>query len=275
MEIFDNKEKGKGLRLNEGKVRIDLVPESAIRGIANVMTFGAKKYAPNNWRKGMAWSNVTSSLKRHLAAIDRGEDFDPESGLYHIDHVLCNAAFLKEYYKIYPEGDDRQHLYLRTPKIGLDIDEVLADWVGHWCRKFNMERPKYWTFDRDIKTKFEEMKNDKDFWMSIPPLVNPKELPFEPHCYITSRSIPQEWTEQWLNDNEFPGVPVYSIPHGHSKVEIAKQAGVEWFVDDRFENFVDLNRNGICCFLFDAPHNQKYDVGFKRIKDLKELVVYE
>ena len=43
------------------------------------------------------------------------------------------------------------------------------------------------------------------------------------------------------------------------------------FVDDKFENFVELNKNGICCFLMDAPHNQRYDVGHKRIKSLKEL----
>ncbi len=262
---------GKGLRYNDGKLRIDLVPESAIRGIAGVLTFGAKKYAPNNWRKGMQWSIVLASLKRHLAAIDRGEDYDTESTLMHIDHILTNAAFLKEYYKIYPQGDDRPQRYLSMPKIGLDIDEVLADFVGAMMERFpDMEnRSLYWN-DPHILDNFGVIKNDISFWENMKAKTN--DLPFEPHCYITSRPIPVEITEKWLKKNGFPKAKVYSIGHDESKVEIAKKSGLEIFVDDRYENFVDLNKAGICCFLYDAPHNQRYDVGYKRIKSLSELL---
>ena len=69
----------------------------------------------------------------------------------------------------------------------------------------------------------------------------------------------------------FPGRPVYSIPMGTSKVTIAKNAEVDVFVDDRYDNFVQLNQAGICCFLFDAPHNERYDVGYRRLHSLKEL----
>ena len=41
---------------------------------------------------------------------------------------------------------------------------------------------------------------------------------------------------------------------------------------DSFENFVELNNAGICCFLFDAPHNRRYYVGYKRITSLRKLV---
>lgn len=58
---------------------------------------------------------------------------------------------------------------------------------------------------------------------------------------------------------------------GQSKVDAAKES-VDVFVDDSYEHFVDLNRNGIFCYLFDAPHNRRYDVGFRRIKSLNELV---
>lgn len=263
--------KTEGLRYNKGKLRYDLVPTYAQEQYVRVLTKGAEKYEPYNWTKGMNWTSVLASLKRHIAKFEKGEDFDDESGLHHMAHAMCNTAFLLEYYKIYPQGDDRPHSYLNAPKIGLDIDEVLADWVGHWIKYFKQELPHSWSFDRDIASKFEELKDNKDFWLTIPPKMNPKDIHFEPHCYITSRSIPKKWTEQWLDKNGFPAKKVYSVGLNESKVDVAKKSGIDIFVDDRFETFVELNNSGICCFLFDAPHNSRYDVGHKRIKSLNEL----
>ena len=261
-----------GVRFNQGKLRYDLLHPVAQQGLVEVLSFGATKYEARNWEKGLSWSSTIASMKRHLAAIERGEDFDSESGLKHIDHLQCNAHFLSAYYKIAPQFDDRRHNYLNRPKIGLDIDEVLADWVGHWTKHHSQEVPETWNFDRNIKTKFDSLKDDKDFWLSIPVKTKPSDINFEPHCYITSRSIPKEWTEEWIDKNGFPTMPVYSVGFGESKVEVAKKSGIDIFVDDRYENFVELNNGGICTYLFDAPHNQRYDVGYKRIKSLKELI---
>lgn len=263
--------KEKGLRFNQGKTRHDLVPSFAQEQYAKVLTKGAEKYAERNWEKGMEWSKVLASMKRHILAFERGEDYDPETGLLHMAHVMCNAGFLTEYYNIYPQGDDRPHKYLRGLKIGLDIDEVLADWVAHWTKHHGSETPENWNFDRNIKDKFDKLKDDKDFWLSIPVKTNPNDIHFEPHCYITSRSIPKEWTEEWLDKNGFPTMPVYSVGFNESKIDVAKRSGIDIFVDDRFENFVELNNAGICTYLFDAPHNKRYDVGHKRIYSLKEL----
>lgn len=260
-----------GLRFNDGKTRHDLVPAFAQEQYAKVLTLGAQKYAERNWEKGMKWSDVFASLERHLNAFKRGEDYDPETKLLHTAHIMCNAAFLTEYYKIYPQGDDRPHGYLSGVKIGLDIDEVIADWVGHWTKHHGQVTPEFWNFDSKISEKFNELKDDKDFWLSIPPKIDPSSLPFEPHCYITSRSIPAEWTQEWIEKTGFPTVPVYSVGLNESKVKVAKESGVDIFVDDRYENFVELNRAGVCCFLMDAPHNRRYDVGFKRIKSLNDL----
>jgi len=262
--------KDKGLRFNKGKTRHDLVPSFAQEEYAKVLTFGAEKYEERNWEKGMRWSKVLASMKRHILAFESGEDYDKETGLLHMAHLMCNAAFLTEYYKIYPQGDDRPHHYLKTPKIGLDIDEVLADFVGHYTNHYGIdEPPECWNFDREIGEKFNKLNDTKDWWLSIPVKTKPQEIHFEPHCYITSRSIPKSWTEEWIDKNGFPTMPVYSVGVNESKVEVAKKSGVDIFVDDRFENFVELNNNGICTFLFDAPHNRRYNVGHKRIKSFK------
>ena len=266
----------KGIRFDSGKVRHDLLSPTAINELAKVLTFGAEKYAANNWRKGMAWSRVIGSLERHLNAIKRGEDVDKETGLLHAAHVMCNAMFLADYYKIYPQGDDRPHTYMEVPRIGLDIDEVLCDFTAGWASIFGVDaRPTSWNYHREMSKHFKEMKESKtleDFYLNLKPKIDPKDIPFEPTCYVTSRSISSEITEKWLDMHNFPGTPVLTVGVGESKIEALKSAKIDIFVDDRYENFIDLNKAGICCFLYDAPHNQRYDVGYKRIKSLKELI---
>lgn len=266
---------GGGLRYNSNKIRYDLLHPIATKGLAMVMTKGAEKYAERNWERGMSWTSVLASMKRHIAAFESGEDFDPETGLLHIDHVQANAHFLSAFYKIWPKGDDRRHKYLETPKIGLDIDEVLCDWVGDWTEYRNLETPTSWYFDREIVEEFERMRaEDKldEFYLSLRPLIRPEDIPFEPYCYITSRPVDTKVTEEWLAKNGFPARPVYGVGLGESKVDVAKEQGIDVFVDDAFHNFKALNEAGILCYLMNAPHNQRYDVGHKRIYSLKDLV---
>lgn len=269
------------LRYNEGKTRLGLIPTELLEGVGQVLTYGANKYTvkneagevtsrgDNNWRKGLPWTSVIDSLERHLLSFKKGEDFDSESNLLHLAHCATNIAFLMHYYKSHPEMDDR--FQIRRPRIGLDVDEVVADWVGSWTKKHNQDIPEFWSFDKDIKVRFETLKDDKEFWMSIKPLIEPKELGFEPACFITSRNIPTEWTVEWLQNNKFPCVPVYTVSHTESKVAAAKEAKLDWFIDDRFENYLDLNKAGVCTFLLDAPHNRRYDVGYKRVMNFKDF----
>lgn len=97
----------KGLRYDDNKPQLHLLCPIALEGLANVLTIGAKKYSPGNWTKGMLWSRTLSSLLRHTFKFMAGEDLDPESGLPHIDHVLCNAMFLSNYYRRHKALDDR------------------------------------------------------------------------------------------------------------------------------------------------------------------------
>ena len=86
---------------------MDLLDPVALEGLAEVLTFGAQKYAAHNWRKGIVNSRLIAAMLRHLFAIMRGEDIDPESGLPHIDHLGCCWMFLSNNMKVRPEMDDR------------------------------------------------------------------------------------------------------------------------------------------------------------------------
>lgn len=262
-------------RNNDGKIRYDLLEPFAIEQLASVFTKGAQKYAPYNWLKGMKWSKMLASLKRHIAAFEKGEDFDKETGLPHMAHAGWNALGLVSYMKYHPEFDDRIHTYLKPLKIGLDVDEVLADWVGAWCRLHNLPQPTAWSFDRYIRDKFNKMKYEGSldkFYLSLERKVNPDDIPFEPAAYITSRPVDTSITEEWLDKNGFPVAPVYTVGLGKSKAETLKEAGVDLFVDDSYNNYTELNRAGVCTYLWDAPHNRRYNVGHKRLKSFKDLI---
>lgn len=95
-----------GTKHDQGKPMLNLIDPQAIEGLAAVLTFGAKKYAADNWRGGISNSRLIASLLRHLFAIMRGEYTDPESGLPHIDHVGCNWMFLSNNLKNRPDLND-------------------------------------------------------------------------------------------------------------------------------------------------------------------------
>lgn len=82
------------LRYNKNKPQYSLLDLIALEPGTRVLEFGAKKYARDNWKKGMPVSQILDSLLRHLAALRSGELIDPESGLSHIGHIQCNAMFL-------------------------------------------------------------------------------------------------------------------------------------------------------------------------------------
>lgn len=95
-----------GVKHDQDKVRVDLIDPLAIEGLAAVLTFGAKKYAANNWRGGISYSRLLGAMLRHTFAIMRGEYTDPESGLPHIDHVGCCWMFLSNMMKTRPDLND-------------------------------------------------------------------------------------------------------------------------------------------------------------------------
>lgn len=284
--------KGEGLRFNKGKLRYDLVEPRAHRDMVKVLTYGATKYFDRNWENGFSWTSIIASAKRHLAAIEAGEDYDYDpncegckagncknhSGELHVANLACNAHFLNAFYYTFPQGDDRPKRFLKIPKIGLDIDGVIADFTGAWNKLFpeiSIE-PNSWYFDRKMSERFEKMKLDgilDEFYLNIEPMINPEDLPFEPHCYITSRPVSTEITEQWLDKYHFPAKKVYSIDVCQSKVEVAKNSGIDIFIDDSFDNFVDLNNSGIFTYLITATYNKSHDVGHMRINSLNDIPV--
>lgn len=76
--------------------------------ICKQFAFGAQKYAPWNWAKGMKWSVPLACIKRHAVALCiQGEETDQESGVSHLGAIGCNLVMLAHFWRHYQEGDDR------------------------------------------------------------------------------------------------------------------------------------------------------------------------
>lgn len=85
----------KGVKYSEGKLRFDLVDPEFEEQLVKVLTYGAGKYAPDNWKKVEDPVNeYYAALRRHLNAWRKGEKTDGESGLPHLAHVAANVMFL-------------------------------------------------------------------------------------------------------------------------------------------------------------------------------------
>lgn len=96
------------IRYNADKLKWSLVDFNALEDMVRVLEFGAKKYSPDNWKNGLKTTEVFESTLRHLTAYIQGEDDDPESGLPHTGHILCNAMFLAYMHRYKKEFDTRK-----------------------------------------------------------------------------------------------------------------------------------------------------------------------
>lgn len=96
-------------KADAGKPRPTLVPVSLIEAVTAVRMYGNEKYHdPENWRQ-VEPQRYQDALYRHWLSYLKGEQCDPESGLPHLWHLACNAAFLIEMEGSIHDEEGRQH----------------------------------------------------------------------------------------------------------------------------------------------------------------------
>ena len=98
-----------GIKYDNGKQRFDLIPFDLMDDEQKVWEAGAKKYAPNNWRKGMPLTQPLNAALRHLTAYLMGENTDPETGISHLAHAVTSIRIAQNTERYFPELDDRHH----------------------------------------------------------------------------------------------------------------------------------------------------------------------
>lgn len=84
-------------KADAGKPQLTLVPTQIIYAIERVRKYGTEKYgSPDNWKRVSIDRYWEATLRHILAAWNDILSVDEESGLRHIDHAICNLAFILE-----------------------------------------------------------------------------------------------------------------------------------------------------------------------------------
>lgn len=136
-------------------------------------------------------------------------------------------------------------------KIGLDIDEVIADFFNTYLCRFGTPKN-----DSEITKNVNNiLSKDKNFWLNLPKL---RDIDFVPELYCTKRINPKSWTKQWLHDNDFSSSPVYQMYFQHGNKANMIKGRCDVFVDDSISNFLKMNMSGVPCLLMDTPFNQDF-----------------
>lgn len=76
------------------KLRWDLIPFEPIKEVVDIMTYGAKKYKPNNWQKVEFMRYFAAFMRHFIDWFLEGEFLDLESDRQHTSHMLTNAVFM-------------------------------------------------------------------------------------------------------------------------------------------------------------------------------------
>lgn len=83
-----------GVKHDSGKRRFSLLPWGPLSSVVDVLEFGARKYAVDNWQRvDNAHERYANATMRHIVARLQGEKSDPESGLPHLAHAACCLLF--------------------------------------------------------------------------------------------------------------------------------------------------------------------------------------
>jgi hypothetical protein len=84
-----------GVKYDNDKPQWSLLPFKALKEVVDVLTYGAKKYAPDNWKKvPNARQRYIDAGFRHLTAYASGEKLDSETGKSHLAHAICCLLYL-------------------------------------------------------------------------------------------------------------------------------------------------------------------------------------
>ena len=135
----------KALHYSAGKSGVDQLPPDVLLAVADVYTYGGKKYARNNWMGGTDWHEFYGSALRHMLKWWNGEETDAclpdctvddekgiclqHSNLPHLAHAIWNMGTLLFFQQHGMGTDDRMGTLIKdlimkeiaAPRLSVDM----------------------------------------------------------------------------------------------------------------------------------------------------------
>lgn len=171
----------------------------------------------------------------------------------------------------------------RLPTVGMDLDDVLADFIKEFMqlahKRFGVDpnlRPTSWEWDDVnmtadmVKDVWKDIIATENFWEKLdvvegvePRLI--KQLDNNVKLYFpTARALVKgddvgKQSARWIR--HYFGVDIPTVIVSSEKGEMAKALKYDYFVDDRPKNCLDIKNVLPDCqvFLVNATHNQKFE----------------
>lgn len=120
-----NQSNNVGVKFDQGKLRIDLLPWASLIAVSRVFTYGCGKYGDRNWEKGISFSRLIGACLRHLLLWLCGQEKDKETGYPHVFHFATNALMLVHMYIMKPEFND-------LPKFDENTQKLLESFITEY-----------------------------------------------------------------------------------------------------------------------------------------------
>jgi hypothetical protein len=115
-----------GIKFDTEKPKWSLVPWKEVQAVVDVLTYGAQKYAPDNWKiVPNAKERYFNAAQRHISAWWMGEVFDQETKMPHLAHAICCLLFA-----MWHDNQPR-----KEPDMSKQIDSYLKGGVGLGMQK--------------------------------------------------------------------------------------------------------------------------------------------
>lgn len=163
-----------GRKFDEDKLRYDLIPVLAQEEVVKVITLGAKKYDPENWKNvPEGRRRYYAAAMRHMEAWRKGEKQD-EIGTHHIANAISNLMFILE--KELQGIEDITEESIKVSEVVADKSNPLKPWVpddsGEWIEYDGSGQPVsdstvvdvLQANERDNPIRYQVMPDTADTW---------------------------------------------------------------------------------------------------------------
>ena len=153
-------------------------------------------------------------------------------------------------------------------RIGLDIDDCIVDFWGSYCKRFT--NPNDLKQESINKNLYRILRTDRDFWINLPLINYPN---FIPELYCTKRINSKEYTKESFRKHNLPQSPIFQLYTHSGRKSVLIKGRVDVFIDDSIDNFLEINKSGIPCLLFNTDNNKYFNTIGRIYKlDYNEIV---